>query len=90
MQIAVIEFLATWRLLTWARVSDLESDLQVAAETDQLLLETLTLADRLARPMQRDIELEGNCITASMYITVYARPQAINAYSRWARRQPHA
>ena len=81
MQIAVIEFLATWRLLTWARVSDLESDLQVAAVTDQLLPETLTLVEWLALRMQQDIELDGNGNTAYMYFTAYARPRVMRAYN---------
>ena len=87
LQTAVIEFLATWRPWTWARVSDLESDLRVAAVTDQLLPDTLTLIEWLARWIQRDIALEGNGNTASMHITAHAQPLVVSAYNRWARRQ---
>ena len=81
LQTAVIEFLATWRPWTWARVSDLEADPQVAAVTDQLLPETLTLVEWLALRMQQDTELDGNGNKAYMYFTAYARPGVMRAYN---------
>ena len=90
LQTAIIEFLVTWRPRTLARVSKLEADLQVAAVMDQLLPETLTLVEWLVRRMHQDIELEGNGNTATMYITVHARPLVLRAYECWVRRQSHA
>ena len=78
LQIAVIEFLATSRPWSLARVVDLETDPQVAAVMDQVLPETLTLVEWLARRMQQDIELGGNGNTAYSYISVHARRQIIS------------
>ena len=76
LQTTVIEFLATWRLRTFARVSDLEADPQIAAVVDQLLPESLTLVEWLERRMQRDIALNGEGNTAIVHITPHG-------YDRW-------
>ena len=93
LQIAVIEFLATSRPWSLARVVDLETDPQVAAMMDQVLPENLTLVEWLSRRMQQDIELEGKGNSAIVYTTARAKPLVKNAYYslvtssvRWARR----
>ena len=90
LQTAVIEFLATWRLPTYACLSDLEADPQIAAVADQLLPESLTLVEWLERRMQRDIALNGDGNTAIVHITPHAKPLVTTAYNRLVRRQPRA
>ena len=90
LQTAVIEFLATWRLPTYACLSDLEADPQIAAAADQLLPESLTLLEWLERRMQPDIILYGDGNTASVHIIQHAKPLVTTAYKRLKRRQPQA
>ena len=90
LQTAVIEFLATWRLPTYACLSDLEADPQIAAAADQLLPESLTLLEWLERRMQQDIILYGDGNTASVHIIQHAKPLVTTAYKRLKRRQPQA
>ena len=87
---AFIEFLAAWRLPTFACLSDLEADPQIAAAADQLLPESLTLVEWLERRMQRDIALNGDGNTVIVHITQHAEPLVTTAYDRLVRRRPRA
>ena len=90
LQTAIIEFLVTWRLRSFARLPDLEVDPQITAVANELLPESLTLMEWLKRRMQRDIALNEDANPPTVHITPHAYPLVTTAYIRLKRRQRQA